>query len=170
MILTQDITTSDTCIQVSDIENKTFDCQGYTITGPWYGEGIHSIGWKNTTIKDCAFSLFDTGILLDNGNSITLIGVSTSNCLSQGIALINVANSAVFNFSSDTDPNGIYLENSSFITMANISTSHRLRGIAGNYVSNTTIVNFRSNGGERGIDFSYSINISIEDFKIQNIK
>lgn len=119
--LTESVGINGSCLEISNKNNITFDCQGYSITGNTTGEGISFLNVSNSTFENCGLINFDNGLKLENSGNNILKNIT---CFDSdvGIFLSDVINSNIYNSQFDTDIGIIVSDiygNSSNITFFN---------------------------------------------------
>jgi parallel beta-helix repeat protein len=137
--LTADISSTDTCIEPYRADDKTFDCQGHSITGnnTEYSRGVDLSQIENLTVRDCSISNYYVGIWAtssssrDNhiiNNTLTsnymgvflggshnnqILGNTVSGSTTEGIYVISSDSTNIFgNTISGNTNHGLYLSGS----------------------------------------------------------
>jgi len=86
--LTDDIASSDTCIELVYVDGVTFDCQGYKIKGDFKGYGINLRYGSGNTIKNCDISQFEDGIYFEITDNNVFVQNTIYNNSDDGIELL----------------------------------------------------------------------------------
>ncbi|MEM3541353.1 MAG: right-handed parallel beta-helix repeat-containing protein, partial [Candidatus Bilamarchaeaceae archaeon] len=121
--LITDISTTTTCINNPNAENKTFDCQFNSITGAFanltYGISL-STEATNLTIKNCIIKRFFYNVFITNTKNITLrdnnlseayAGITITNITSSFFENNIVIKSNYANFFISNSSNNVFVEN-----------------------------------------------------------
>jgi len=169
--LINDLITSGTCFTINS-DDVILDCQGHTVSGDGTGNGFHSSGFNNITVKNCIFSNFSRGILIGETNNFYIFNNSIWNCSSHPIDVGSSNNITVRNnnctgtWTYDLNPDqvGYRFERSSNILVEN-NYGKNLRHHT--WVGNSTNATIKSNFAENcwfcyDLDFGTN-NTSIRD-------
>ncbi len=142
----------------ANFNNKTFDCQGYTIDGVDNVNtyGIYLNGKTGNTIKNCIVTDFYYGIYLNSSSNNNTLTNNTANTNTFGIHLEFSSNNTLTNNTANTNTFGIALQSSSNNNnLTNNTANTNTFGIYLEYSSNNNITNNTANTNTYGI-FLYS--------------
>ena len=120
--LITNISTNSTCINLSNVNNKIFDCQGYTINGSKIrGNGIYLKNAQNFRLGNCTIINFSRGVLIEDSNNISIENFTIINTRYDGVKVENIGsffsleNSTILNNSG----NGVYIKEGTNLSIIN---------------------------------------------------
>ncbi|MBM3228798.1 hypothetical protein FJZ26_00020 [Candidatus Parvarchaeota archaeon] len=93
--LTQNLTSSGSCLTLIQDQNIQLDCKGYSIRGSGTGTGI-SIGSSQSIVRNCKVLNFSTGLAISNADSVKIYNSSINNN-TYGITYSNSDSSTIYN-------------------------------------------------------------------------
>jgi len=156
--LTEDITSTDTCIKFIYVGGVTFDCQGYKIEGDSEGIGIFFDYSSNNELRNCYVSQFYWGIRLENSDNNNLTGNTANNNDVHGFSLSESDNNVLTSNTANSNKYGIGLRESyDNILTGNTANNNDEGGIIlGDSDNNILTGNTANNNIDEGIYLHYS--------------
>ncbi len=181
--LTQNINTSKTCISdLITFSNKTFDCQGYTIshTGTAcavYYYGIPISYGANNKIVNCKVKNFcyNIALLQTSGNVLANLTVSdTPSDFGRGITMMSSSNNSFSNITIYNNSYGFYISNSDSNNFSNIRAYNHVPGTPSGYAfsvyysSNNFFHNITTYDNDNAFLLGYSLRNRLANITLYN--
>jgi len=133
-----------TAINLTNVQNIIFDCNGFNLTGPNNGNATnYGIGLEysdNIAVKNCNMSGFYYGVFMNYDNNSLVKDLSAISSGGIGIGILNGQNNSVDSCNSTLSLTGVYIYFSNYTSVSNIVSKNNSYGlnIAQSYYNNFT--------------------------------